>query len=274
MNKYESFLERNTIRLYKKVDEFYEVESHLEYAIKGSICVDLLVFMIEALNKINNQEISHSVINGLVDALDSVFPVKVFYKMQDFASSKDEAAALLTELYETGEDPQKLVATNYDLSTLIGKLYNFRVTQYFAENRDPIMVISAVVPMMIRHAKITDHNMELMQEIDKILLDCMAKIPKLADSKSYQGATNPEEMKKSNCYIVTAASGSSNSELVVFYRNFRDNYLSKYPLGLRFIDFYYRNAPFFAKKIEQNTSLKKLSFWLLILLKKIILQFK
>jgi hypothetical protein len=30
LNKYESFLERNTIRLYKKVDEFYEVESHLE----------------------------------------------------------------------------------------------------------------------------------------------------------------------------------------------------------------------------------------------------
>jgi hypothetical protein len=101
LNKYESFLERNTIRLYKKVDEFYEVESHLEYAIKGSICVDLLIFMIETLNKINNQEISHSVINGLVDALDSVFSVKVFYKMQDFASSKDEAAALLSALAVT-----------------------------------------------------------------------------------------------------------------------------------------------------------------------------
>lgn len=41
--------------------------------------------------------------------------------------------------------------------------------------------------------------------------------------------------------------------------DFRDNGLSTYLLGLLFIDFYYPNAPYFAKN-EQNIFLKRSSF--------------
>ena len=274
MNKYESFLERNSIRLYKKIDEFYEIEEQLEYAIKSSICVDLTIFMIETLNQLNRQEITNSVINKLVDALGGVFPIRVFYKVQDFAYSREEAAAIITELYHDGDSPESLVNTNFDMKTLIGEMYNFRIKQYFSEDRDPIMVVSAIVPMMIRHAKIKDNNMELLHEIDKILSDCMSQIPKLVDDKNYAATGQFEKTKKSNCYIVTAASGSESSELVIFYREFRDDNLEKFVFGRTFIDYYYRKAPYFAGKIEKNALLKMLSWSMLVCLKSFIVMVK
>ena len=254
------------------MDEFYEIEEQLEYAIKSSICVDLAIFMIEQLNQLNRQEITNGVIDKLVAALRGVFPIKVFYKVQDFAYSQEEATAILTELYREGDSAESLANTNFGINVLTGKMYNFRVKKYFSENREPIMVISAIVPIMIRHAKIKDCNAELLQEIDKILTDCMIQIPKLMEDKGYGAAQKLE--KKSNCYIVTAASGSENSELVRFYREFRDNNLTQFALGRTFISFYYRRAPYFAAKIEINASLKMLSWFMLVCLKRIIILVK
>jgi len=127
MNKYESFLERNSIRLYRKMDEFYEIEEQLEYAIKSSICVDLAIFMIEQLNQLNRQEITNGVIDKLVVALRGVFPIKVFYKVQDFAYSQEEATAILTELYREGDSAESLANTNFGMMAL-ANLYLARRT--------------------------------------------------------------------------------------------------------------------------------------------------
>ena len=104
MNKYESFLERTTIKLYKEIARCHDLEKELEYAVKASICVDLVIFMIEALNKLNQQQITVETTDNLVDALGGVFPLTIFYTVRDFAYSQEEAVALLANFYREGDD--------------------------------------------------------------------------------------------------------------------------------------------------------------------------
>ena len=203
MNKYESFLERTSIRLYKAIDGFYEVDKELEYAVKASLCADLVIFMIEALNKLNQQEITVETTDNLVDALGGVFPLTIFYTARDFAYSQEEAVALLANFYREGDDPDELVGTSFDFKTLMRGLYNFRVKEYFSEEREPIMVVSAVVPMMIRHVKVDDKDMELLQAIDKILVDCMGHIPNLVGSQSQAVSKKLQHSRKQSSSVHT-----------------------------------------------------------------------
>ncbi len=58
------------------------------------------------------------------------------------------------------------------------------------------------------------------------------------------------------CFIATAAFGSPLNPYVETLRKFRSLILSKYDWGQKFIKFYYKNSPPWAKKIEQNKTLK------------------
>ena len=65
---------------------------------------DLVIFMIEALNKLNQQEIIVETTDNLVDALGGVFPVTIFYTARDFADAPEVAVALLANFYREGDD--------------------------------------------------------------------------------------------------------------------------------------------------------------------------
>lgn len=58
------------------------------------------------------------------------------------------------------------------------------------------------------------------------------------------------------CFIATAVYGNPNSESVITLRDFRDQHLLKYKVGRSFINFYYENSPYWAKKIEKNETSK------------------
>jgi len=53
------------------------------------------------------------------------------------------------------------------------------------------------------------------------------------------------------CYIATAVYGSYFDPKVMTLRLFRDKYLSKYAIGRKFIDFYYKYSPCLAIKLEE-----------------------
>jgi hypothetical protein len=62
-----------------------------------------------------------------------------------------------------------------------------------------------------------------------------------------------------NCFIATAAYGSAFAPAVKTLRAFRDEFLYPFKLGRKFIKFYYRNSPFYAKIIQNNEFLKALA---------------
>ena len=59
------------------------------------------------------------------------------------------------------------------------------------------------------------------------------------------------------CFIATAAYGSPLEQDVVILRKFRDEYLEKTPVGRGLVDLYYKYSPPVAKRIAQNSFLKK-----------------
>lgn len=59
-----------------------------------------------------------------------------------------------------------------------------------------------------------------------------------------------------NCFISTAAYGSPLNEKVKTFKLFRDQILSKFSLGQKFIKFYYQNSPPIAEEVKQNKYLK------------------
>jgi parallel beta-helix repeat protein len=58
------------------------------------------------------------------------------------------------------------------------------------------------------------------------------------------------------CFIATAAYGTPMAEEVQILREFRDEYLLTNPLGLTFVDFYYKVSPPIAEFITEHPSLK------------------
>jgi len=60
-----------------------------------------------------------------------------------------------------------------------------------------------------------------------------------------------------NCFISTAAFGSPLNAKVKTFRKFRDEYLNKFSLGQKFVQFYYKNSPPVADAIRENKYLKK-----------------
>ncbi|MBK9294936.1 MAG: hypothetical protein IPM57_10945 [Oligoflexia bacterium] len=66
-----------------------------------------------------------------------------------------------------------------------------------------------------------------------------------------------------HCFIATAAFGSELSEQVIILRKFRDEFLLKTSWGQSFVHWYYANSPYYAEKIKQSPSAKKITQTLL-----------
>jgi hypothetical protein len=75
-------------------------------------------------------------------------------------------------------------------------------------------------------------------------------------------ATSYEDKKK--CFVATAVMGDYNHPVVLDLRQFRDNWLLKHELGIRFTNWYYTYGPFAASTIEKSKILKTLTFLLII----------
>ena len=63
---------------------------------------------------------------------------------------------------------------------------------------------------------------------------------------------NLKSAKSNGCFVATAAHGSPDHPTVKVLRQWRDEYLNKYRIGVRFIDFYYSVSPRLAKRIERS----------------------
>lgn len=73
-----------------------------------------------------------------------------------------------------------------------------------------------------------------------------------------------QEPETKNCFIATATLYYPNHPKLLTLRIFRDQYLSKSKYGLKFIKYYYKYSPFFARKIADNKLLRRMSYLFLI----------
>lgn len=58
------------------------------------------------------------------------------------------------------------------------------------------------------------------------------------------------------CFVLTACYGSEDAPTVYAFRNFRDDHLTRYSLGRRFIGWYYKFGPAWAEKISSMPKTK------------------
>lgn len=92
--------------------------------------------------------------------------------------------------------------------------------------------------------------------------------PKLSASQKtaadlVEEITSKKTAKRKFCFIATAAYGSSLAQEVVLLQDFRDRYLSRNPLGEKFIQVYYRSSPYLARPISRSQILRQLTRCLL-----------
>lgn len=73
-----------------------------------------------------------------------------------------------------------------------------------------------------------------------------------ADVPLFTGELNDSAAKSKECFVATAASGSTNSSTVFYWRFIRDVYLS----NTGFIGWYYEQGPKMAEWLEENSGLK------------------
>jgi len=64
---------------------------------------------------------------------------------------------------------------------------------------------------------------------------------------------------KPACFVVTATMGSETAFAVITLREFRDSVLSKFEVGKRFINWYYKNGPKIAEHVEKSMVLRVVS---------------
>ena len=72
------------------------------------------------------------------------------------------------------------------------------------------------------------------------------------DSGSSNSGDSGGSNSNSGCYIATMVYGSYEAPKVMVLRAFRDQFLTKYTWGKRFIGWYYANSPGFVAKHEKN----------------------
>ena len=73
----------------------------------------------------------------------------------------------------------------------------------------------------------------------------------------------PPKQEKSDCFVVTATYGTPHAKEVIRYRNFRDNYLSKFFLGRILIRIYGSIGPSLARLVARSAYLKSASSFVL-----------
>lgn len=66
------------------------------------------------------------------------------------------------------------------------------------------------------------------------------------------------ELKNTNCFVLTACYGDGMHPTVVNFRGFRDKHLARFALGRAFITYYYKHGPKAASFIKDKPQLKKL----------------
>ena len=255
MSKYTEFLDSCTNQAYSKISESYDLDSY-EHAIKASISIDIVIFLIEMLNSRGNKN-TKAMIDGLVAAIPKrCHPTAKCY-IQDITNSREHAADVLSKIY-IGVESKSIAKVVYAVKDLAPLLYNVRVQEYFStEQPEPIMVISGMVNKLINNINGIDLNMETITGINDVFIQSATKLPMVLESST------PTSSASDNCYVVTAASGSKNSELVIFYRKFRDEVLARSVMGRKFIRLYYKKSPPLALVIENNEPLKWVSLQLL-----------
>ncbi len=77
--------------------------------------------------------------------------------------------------------------------------------------------------------------------------------------------------EEGGCFIATATYGSLNNPVVIIYRMFRDNFLSHFPAGRKFIKLYYRLSPHYVPFLYQHPLLRLMSFILLTIFSILLL---
>jgi hypothetical protein len=274
MSNYQRFVSRYIDKTYETINASFELDPILENALRASIAVDLLIYYIETINRLSLEKSRiESSVDQLSDASLSLFSESIHFKAIDFASSREEAAAVLTDLTMSGMpgDIEEIANANIGLNTLTKSLYNCRVKKYFAEDQTPVMVISSAVPMLVKNIGLEETDFEFIQEVNSIFMVASTNLVDVIMGKSFR---SPEPEPNNNCYIVTAASGSADTQIVEFYRDFRDEFLNKSKSGRWFIKKYYKHSPRIAKVIARISLLQILSLGLLVLLSRLLRLFK
>ena len=73
-----------------------------------------------------------------------------------------------------------------------------------------------------------------------------------------------KSLGKSGCFIATATMGDYDHPVVIQLSQFRDQYLTKYNWGNKFIKYYNILSPYPAKIISKNNLLKKVSYFIIV----------
>lgn len=82
--------------------------------------------------------------------------------------------------------------------------------------------------------------------------------PVSGEIRVVSSAGNDASASKKNCFIATAAYGSPMAPEVEQLRRFRDAVLLTHPLGDRFVQWYYKTSPRWARWIEPRPRVRKL----------------
>ena len=180
MNKYESFLERNTIKLYHAADEYYSLsERGLEYRDKASICVDLVIFILDTLNQFTNKNGVDQAKSQFISATRLVFPIKTYFTALDFAYSREEAIEILARLSRTGDDPEALTVKKFDFRKLMEACYFVRVNGYSNNSNLQNTLPSAYAKKMAKHLNLDQNDVNLINAFEENLSNIAVQLQKL-----------------------------------------------------------------------------------------------
>ncbi|NCA77508.1 MAG: acyl carrier protein [Alphaproteobacteria bacterium] len=134
---------------------------------------------------------------------------------------------------------------------------------------DPAELFICFVSVAIAHQKFTQSE-EKAAKYFEAAIDLNAKWGPyieptvLMDLKNNVRDTNIDDTNKSNetksgCFIATAVYGTPYASEVIVLKEFRDNYLLRFPLGRAFVSCYYQISPPLAFRIAKNEYLKKIA---------------
>ena len=90
------------------------------------------------------------------------------------------------------------------------------------------------------HRETHDH-VDAFNALDKSRITMGHKVT--SEFRTGVGTRRIESKSGATCFVVTAACGDIDHELVTFYRAFRDRFLIMQPLGRTFVAWYYRKGP-------------------------------
>lgn len=136
------------------------------------------------------------------------------------------------------------------------------------ESHEQLKKIASAKSLEIRvstyagYVDLDDDEEEMFQDSLKLFYnqvydkDAFAGELEYAKAKSKDFEKHSKEAEAGGCFIATAVYGTDTHPNLIVLRSFRDNFLSEFSLGRRFIKFYYKYGPDFALKVKSNRFLK------------------